>query len=63
MFLGWVVINIIVSGVVDINSFIVNLEVYVYGMICVCVVGFFWIVVVFRLGVNVLGIYFIGEYI
>jgi len=62
MLLGRVVTNTIASGVADINSFTANPEVYAYGMICACTAGFFWIAVASRLGVNVSGTHFIGEY-
>lgn len=42
LFLGCVLINIIVGGIVDIIVFIVNFEVYVYGMVCVLIVGMIW---------------------
>lgn len=34
--------NMIVGGIVDISVFVVNLEVYVYGMVCVLIVGMIW---------------------
>lgn len=62
MLLGRVVTSTIASGVADINSFTANPELYAYGMICACAAGTFWIAVASRMGVNVSGTHFIGEY-
>lgn len=63
LFLGCVFINIIVGGIVDIIVFIVNFEVYVYGMVCVLIVGMIWQIFLFYMGLNIFVIYIISEYI